>query len=163
MKFKLKKNYHIARPVNLKKVETMIRIYENTYPAPKYMLFVREAIKAGFQTKLYQAGVSKYVFLKKGDYLTKVRFSNHKPNFWREAQEDCDYYVGISNFQVSDWQATLQKIKEEYQKNHKVVCLKCGRFKNQGEKLCQCEIEAATEILEKEEGLNIIGRVKIDL
>lgn len=141
--FKLRKNYHIAKPVNLKKVETMIRIYENSFPAPKYMLFVREAIKSGFQVKLYQAGVSKYVFLKKGTYLTKVRFSNHKPNFWREAKEDCDYYVGISNFQVSDWQITLKKIKEDYAKNHKIVCLKCGRFKEPGQLICECEKTAA--------------------
>lgn len=137
MKFKI--NYHIARPVNLKKINNNIRIYENVYPAPKYMLFIREALKFGFKVKLHQVGVSKYVFLMKADYLTKVRFSNHKPNFWREAKEDCDYYVGISNFQVSDWETTLKKIKEEYAKVHRVVCLKCGRYKNPGQETCICE------------------------
>lgn len=106
----MKKNYHRAKPINLGKIKSMIKKYPQKFPTPKYMTFVESLIHCGFLVKVYQARVSKYVFVKKDGEITKIRFSNHKPRLDRETEEDCDYYVGISNFQTSKTEEVVKKI-----------------------------------------------------
>lgn len=107
---KLKKNIHRAKNINLDKIQKMIRRYPAKYPTPRYMAFIKQLIEAGWQIKLYEARVSKYVFCIKGDEVYKIRFSNHKPLLRKELEEDCDYYVGISHNQVSTTTEILNKL-----------------------------------------------------
>jgi hypothetical protein len=70
------------------------------YGAPKWMLFARVMMRRGFQVRLYEAQrtVSKYVTVTNGQKAFKVRFSDHAPIFEREANGDCDFFVGHTNF-----------------------------------------------------------------
>lgn len=99
---KFKKNLHIAKKCNLKKINSAIKNYPKQFPTPKYLLFIKQMLENGWQVKLYVANkVSKYVFIIKGDDVFKIRFSNHKPIYGKELENDCDYYVGVSHTQVS--------------------------------------------------------------
>jgi len=92
-----KANAHKARPINLKNIENMIERYNKKYATPKYMIFIKTMIEKGFKVSLYVARVSKYVYVAKDGVVTKIRFSNHKPIYEKEMENDCDYYVGISH------------------------------------------------------------------
>jgi hypothetical protein len=112
-----KVNYHIAKKQKLNRITDEILNYPDKhhgYAAPKYLLFIETMLKEGWQVKVLKAGakgISKYVFIEKGDHLYKIRFSNHKPIFAREQKEDCDFYVGISHKQVSTTDQIIAKIK----------------------------------------------------
>lgn len=71
------------------------------YSVQKWIEFCRWALDFGMVVFLYESTstVSKYVFVAKTEKGTrfKVRFSNHKPNWVREAQDDCDFFVGVTN------------------------------------------------------------------
>lgn len=113
------KNIHRAKLYNLPGIEKKIRNYNKKYPTPKYLLFMRSAIEIGLQVKILEVKVSKYVFVYSNRHggklgVTKVRFSNHKPNYIREKEDDADFYVGVSNFQTSTTEQILEKIKEKY-------------------------------------------------
>jgi len=99
MKFKI--NYHLARNISPTKVKSLIENYPKQFPKPKYLLFIDEMLKNGWRVKLHQVKVSKYLFVTKDDEIYKIRFSNHKPLYEREIENDCDYYVGISHKQIS--------------------------------------------------------------
>lgn len=97
-----KKNFHLAKKYDLKRVEAMIENYPKQYAPPKYLIFIKTMLENGWKVKVYVANkVSKYVFIFKGDEIKKIRFSNHKPLYQKEEESDCDYYVGISHKQVS--------------------------------------------------------------
>ena len=97
-----KKNFHLARKVNLKKVNAMIENYPKKFQTPKYLIFVKTMLENGWKVKIYVANkVSKYVFIFRENEIKKIRFSNHKPLYQKEEENDCDYYVGISHKQVS--------------------------------------------------------------
>lgn len=110
-------NYHKARPQKLERVVDEIRNYKYiyNYEAPKYLHFIKHFLEEGYIVKLYKGGkrgISKYVFIEKGNQLFKIRFSNHKPIKEYEEQEDCDFYVGISHKQVSTTSQIIEKIKQ---------------------------------------------------
>jgi len=74
----------------------------NDWPVSKWILFARDLLEAGYTVHLYEARntVSKYLTIIEkttGKEPVKVRFSNHKPGQAREAQGDCDFYVGQVN------------------------------------------------------------------
>lgn len=110
-----KANIHLAREVTLenlkKEMDEYSTRYDSKYPTPKYMRFMRELLESGWRVKLYEARVSKYVFVSKGEHLYKIRFSNHKPIYAKERDNDCDYYVGISHKQVSTTEKILSILK----------------------------------------------------
>lgn len=89
----------------------MIAKYPKQYTPPKYMFFMLDMLRDGWEVKLYTARVSKYVFVKKGELFYKIRFSNHKPRHDRETERDCDFYVGVSHFQVSTTEKILEELK----------------------------------------------------
>jgi len=80
-----------------KRAETSIKA---GFGEQKWIQFSRRFLDAGFQVSLYEARqtVSKYITLQKDGYDYKVRFSNHAPIKTREANADCDFFVGRTNF-----------------------------------------------------------------
>lgn len=96
----IKKNLHVAVRCTLPKVLMKIETYPSKYPTPKYLLFIKRMLELGFEVKIYVAKVSKYVFVITPNNTYKIRFSNHKPAYHKQMQEDSDYYVGISHTNV---------------------------------------------------------------
>lgn len=117
MNKKFRKNFHIAKRLNLNKVKETIANYPSQYPTPKYLTFIRNMLEDGWAVKLYTSGVSKYVFCLKGEHLYKVRFSNHKPRVDKELEEDCDFYVGISNLAVNTTEEIEKILKQNFNQN----------------------------------------------
>lgn len=113
-----KKNLHKAKEVKLKKIENLIKNYNPRFSPPKYLHFIKDLLKDGWRVKLYTAGVSKYVFVYKviagEDIVYKIRFSNHKPIYEKEIENDCDFYVGISNTQACRTEDILKIIRERH-------------------------------------------------
>lgn len=105
-----KKNLHVAKNCTLEKVNMLIENYSRKYPIPKYLTFIKKMLENGYKVKIYVARVSKYVFIKKGDIVIKIRFSNHKPIFEKEEENDCDYYVGVSHKQVTTTEELIEKL-----------------------------------------------------
>lgn len=107
-------------------VEEKEKFWSTTqYSIPKYITFIRRCLEAGYQVKLYNAQktVSKYVTVSRGKKKTfKVRFSNHKPIAEREARNDCDFFVGVNNFQVTTmedaWKATQEYLGVIYEQTN---------------------------------------------
>lgn len=86
--------------VLLKDVENIEKWYGSMeLPPPKYAVFMRKALEAGYSVKLrsYQETRSKYVTVFSGSKRYKVRFSNHKPNKKLELEGACNYFVGVTN------------------------------------------------------------------
>ena len=113
MSGRYKKNFHIAKQCSMKTINKMIKNYPKQYPIPKYLQFMKAMKIAGYKIRIYEAGVSKYIFtFGKGEAndIIKIRFSNHKPLLYKEREEDCDYYVGISNMQVSTTDQIIKQI-----------------------------------------------------
>lgn len=75
-----------------------------------WLAFCRIMLRRGFTVHLYEAQftASKYVTLAKGDKRFKVRFSNHEPLLHREANGDCDFFVGHTNFGVTNTNGAVQ-------------------------------------------------------
>jgi hypothetical protein len=78
-------------------VDERIAEYTTKYPVAKWLLFIKDMIEAGWNIKVYEVRVSKYVFVYKENTMYKIRFSNHKPIYHRELENDCDFYAGVSN------------------------------------------------------------------
>lgn len=108
MKFKF--NYHKASKYSKEKTDRLIENYNKKFPTPKYLKFIKHMLEQGWAVKVYVSGVSKYVFVTKGEEIHKIRFSNHKPIYAREDQNDCDFYVGVSHKQVSTTDQIINKI-----------------------------------------------------
>ncbi len=81
---------------------------------PKWMMFCEHFLELGFTIRLYEARetFSKYVSVISQDGKTyKVRFSNHKPIKSREANGDCDFFVGINHFQTNTTEDAILSTK----------------------------------------------------
>lgn len=113
MSKKFHKNYHVAKSCSWSSVLKLIKNYPKQYSTPKYLLFIRDMIESGWEVKLHEVRVSKYVFISKGAVTFKIRFSNHKPILSKELEEDCDFYVGVSHKQVSTTQQIMEAVKEK--------------------------------------------------
>lgn len=107
-----RKNIHLARKCKLSDINILIDTYPKRYPTPKYLLFIKQMLESGWEVKLYKSGVSKYVFTIKGNDIFKIRFSNHKPIYGRQLENDCDFYVGISHAQVYTTEQIIAKINK---------------------------------------------------
>ena len=88
---------------------------------PKWIYFCEFMLAKGLTVSLYEAKetVSKYVTVslpERGEF--KVRFSNHKPNKYKEVNRYCDFFVGYNNFGNTTTQqaifATLNKFGMQY-------------------------------------------------
>lgn len=105
-----KRNMHLAKKYGKQKIDFAILQYPKQYNTPKYLLFMKEMADNGWKVKLYVARVSKYVFLIKGEDVIKIRFSNHRPLLYKEEENDCDYYVGVSNKQITTTEELTKKL-----------------------------------------------------
>lgn len=112
------KNYHIAKTCRLKQISQRIENYNKQYPTPKYLQFIKTMLEHGWSVKLYVAGVSKYVFVEKDQHIYKIRFSNHKPIYQREIENDCDFYVGISHKTVHKTEEIVNILQEKLNQKH---------------------------------------------
>lgn len=86
------------------------------YTAPKWLEFCEHFLSRGFLVEKYQARntVSKYIYVTKDELTTKVRFSNHRPNYQKQQDGDCDFFVGVSNGQVTTTEQVIEKIEKLY-------------------------------------------------
>ena len=71
---------------------------------------MKTMIENGWECRVYKVRISKYVFITKGDEIYKIRFSNHKPIYYKELENDCDFYVGVSHTQVSTTEQIISKL-----------------------------------------------------
>lgn len=83
--------------------ERAARLEKGGYQVSRWIEFCFVMLRCGYEVSLYEARktFSKYITVKNGDWWYKVRFSNHRPIRAREAQGDCDFFVGITNFQTT--------------------------------------------------------------
>lgn len=94
-------------------LEKAIRNYmAKGFPAPKWAAFSWYMLDQGFFVSLYRAKKtnSKYVTVSKGSKKFKVRFSDHKPIRKREANGDCDFFVGITNYKVTNTKMAIEAV-----------------------------------------------------
>lgn len=86
------------------------------YPKAKWIKFCETLLEAGYHLSLYEARhtYSKYVTVRKADKKFKVRFSNHKPIKHKEAQGDCDFFVGVTNFGVTTTSHALAAVHKYF-------------------------------------------------
>jgi len=85
------------------------------YVLPKWVQFCAIfALDLGFNVEYYdsKSTVSKYVYVKKGRKKFKVRFSNHKPSLETESRKDSDFFVGVTNFEVTRTEDAVRAAKE---------------------------------------------------
>lgn len=70
------------------------------YDTPKWVQFCKLMLPYCDRLHVYEAKttVSKYITVVKGREAIKVRFSNHKPNKFKEATGDSDFFVGLTNW-----------------------------------------------------------------
>lgn len=66
----------------------------------------------GFKVSLYEARrtFSKYLTVERDEKKFKVRFSNHKPIKEREENNDCDFFVGVTNYKVTTTEDALKSV-----------------------------------------------------
>ena len=88
------------------------------YKKQKWIEFCEAMLSKGWKVSLYEAvrTFSKYVTVSdQSGKSFKVRFSNHRPIKRREAQGDCDFFVGVTNFTTTTTEqaieATIQLMK----------------------------------------------------
>jgi hypothetical protein len=102
-----------ADRINTKKLRSMKESYEDSnYSCPKYLLFIEAMLNNNFAVKLRKSKStrSKYVYVKKNGKILKIRFSNHRPNFFRQKDEDCDYYVGVSHSKIISTESVISEV-----------------------------------------------------
>lgn len=89
------------------------RYNQGNWPMAKWIIFCETMIEDGWTVKLYdsKSTVSKYLYISKRDLKFKIRFSNHKPNYQKETQEDCDFYVGVGHLGVMTTEELIQLLK----------------------------------------------------
>ena len=65
----------------------------------KWIYFCEEVMRLGFTVELYEARQtkSKYCTVRRDGKAFKVRFSDHKPIYQREMNNDCDFFVGYTH------------------------------------------------------------------
>ena len=86
----------------------------NGWPISKWIMFCAELLDDGFEIELYEAKktVSKYVTVMLDGKRYKVRFSDHKPIKYREVRQDCDFFVGKTNFATTTTQDALVAVRK---------------------------------------------------
>ncbi len=87
----------------------------NDWPKSKWIFFCEEMLRLGFTVELYEARQtkSKYCTVKRpatGKKPFKVRFSDHKPIYHREAAGDCDFFVGVTHTGVRNTQHAINAV-----------------------------------------------------
>ena len=93
----------------------------STRPLPKYIMFCFVMIDKGYQVTLLKSksAVSKYVYVRHIDKEIKVRFSNHRPNSYKEHTQDADFYAGVSNTNCITTEEIIKEIIKLFEKGNK--------------------------------------------
>lgn len=89
------------------------RVGDARYSVSAWIRFCRSMLAMGYKVTLYEAKntYSKYVTVHTvNDVAYKIRFSNHKPITHREANGDCDFFVGVTNFGVTNTEQAIEAI-----------------------------------------------------
>lgn len=91
------------------------------YGKQKWIIFAEELLNKGFKISLYEARrtFSKYLTVEKNGEQFKVRFSNHKPIKEREENNDCDFFVGVTNYKVTTTEDALQAVYTFFKEKEK--------------------------------------------
>ena len=86
------------------------------YPVPKWITFCEALLAKHYELYLYEARetYSKYITIVCGKRSFKVRFSNHKPIKAREQSGDCDFFVGVTNFTVTNTDMALKAVLQHF-------------------------------------------------
>lgn len=76
-----------------------LRMAAKGFEVQKWVEFCQYFYTLGLDVRVHESKstFSKYVYIRKGRKVFKVRFSNHKPNKLKQRHSDCDFYVGISH------------------------------------------------------------------
>ena len=87
------------KEITLENIQNLKESYRGNYSVPKWITFSEILLYGGWCVRLHRSRstVSKYLYISKEDKEYKVRFSNHKAAFNKEASGDCDFYVGVGN------------------------------------------------------------------
>ena len=109
------KNRFVTKEYLVFKTEYCLKL---GYAKPKWIYFCEQLLSQGFEIYLYEAKktVSKYLTLKKDGKTFKVRFSNHRPNAYKEQTKDCDFFVGVSNMQTTTTEDALKAVAHHFNK-----------------------------------------------
>lgn len=91
------------------------------YGKQKWIIFAEELLNKGYKISLYEARrtFSKYLTVEKGEKQFKVRFSNHKPIKEREENNDCDFFVGVTNYKVTTTEDALDAVYKYFKEKEK--------------------------------------------
>ena len=109
------------RPVVKKRGEVITkeflqsRIGNGQYAISKWIEFCLHFLDLGYKVTLTEAynTVSKYVTVHgANDISYTVRFSNHKPNYGREVNGDCDFFVGVTHLGITTTSEAIRAAKE---------------------------------------------------
>lgn len=86
------------------------------YGKAKWIEFAEDLLHNGYKVSLYEAKTtfSKYLTIEKGNKKFKVRFSNHRPNINKELENDCDFFVGVTNFEVHTTKDALNAVRNYF-------------------------------------------------
>ncbi len=89
------------------------------YGKAKWIEFCEILLKQGYKLKLYEAKYtySKYIMIFKGNKSYKVRFSDHKPILQKELDNDCDFFVGVSNLGITTTKDALNAVAKHFKKS----------------------------------------------
>lgn len=92
------------------------------YGKAKWIIFAEELLNKGFKVSLYEARrtFSKYLTVEKDGKYFKVRFSNHKPIKERELNNDCDFFVGVTNYKVTTTEDALKAVYNFFEEKEKI-------------------------------------------
>lgn len=95
-------------------VELLKSKISERYGKQKWIVFCETLLKERYTLYLYEANktFSKYITVCKGGRCFKVRFSNHKPAYSKENENDSDFYVGVSNFGTTTTEDALLAVKK---------------------------------------------------
>jgi len=94
------------------------------YQKPRWIEFCEDMLRRGYHVRLYEARqtFSKYITVLFRKRSFKVRFSNHKPCKQKEANRDCDFFVGITHFGVTRTEdaikATVEFLEQRKEDHH---------------------------------------------
>jgi hypothetical protein len=75
------------------------------YTPAKWIGFCQTLLDLGLEVGLYEAQttVSKYIYVSRPgrSRVLKIRFSDHRPNYQKEVNNNCDFFVGVSHQRVT--------------------------------------------------------------
>ncbi len=92
------------------------RLIKAGYPTSKWIALCESLMGLGLEVSLYEAKrtVSKYLIVEGNGKTFKIRFSNHRPTLAKQSQGDSDFYVGVSNGQVTTTEDALEAVKKYF-------------------------------------------------